>query len=116
MMNVAIDAMGGDHAPEAIVAGALQAANETSSTLTLVGDEPVLRRLLSQNGHHSNIRIHHASETIGMGEPPLAAIRKKKDASICVAVDLVARGEAQAMLSAGDTGAAMAAATLKLGR
>jgi glycerol-3-phosphate acyltransferase PlsX len=115
-MNIAIDAMGGDHAPDAIVAGVLQAADEASSSLTLVGDEPVLRGLLSQNGHHSNIRIHHASEMIQMGESPLAAIRKKKDASICVAVDLVARGEAQAVLSAGDTGAAMAAATLKLGR
>jgi glycerol-3-phosphate acyltransferase PlsX len=115
-MNIAIDAMGGDHAPDEIVAGALRAANEFSSSLTLVGDEAVLRRLLSQNGRHSYIRIHHASETIQMGESPLAAIRKKKDASICVAVDLVARGEAQAVLSAGDTGAAMAAATLKLGR
>lgn len=115
-MNIAIDAMGGDHAPDAIVAGVLQAADETASSLTLVGDERVLRGLLSRNGRHTNIRIHHASETIEMGESPLAAIRKKKDASICVAVDLVARGEAQAVLSAGDTGAAMAAATLKLGR
>jgi glycerol-3-phosphate acyltransferase PlsX len=87
-----------------------------SSHITLVGQESALRALLSRNGHTPNLRVHHASETIQMGEPPLTAIRRKKDASVCVAVDLVARGEAQAVLSAGDTGAFTAAATLKLGR
>jgi glycerol-3-phosphate acyltransferase PlsX len=115
-MNIAVDAMGGDHAPDEIVTGALQASVPPSSSITLVGDEFVLRRLLSRNGHHTHLRIHHASETIQMGESPLPAVRRKKDASICVATDLVARGEAQAVLSAGNTGAAMAAATLKLGR
>lgn len=116
-MRIAIDAMGGDHAPREIVRGAVQAARELGgiSRLTLVGDEPAVRRELEAvGGCPPNTDVRHAAEVIGMHETPAQAVRRKKDSSICRCVDLVKAGEADAVVSAGNTGAFMVAATLKL--
>ncbi len=116
-MRIAVDAMGGDHAPLEIVAGAVQAAQGIPglTTLFLVGQEAVIREELAKYGEiPSKIVIRHAAETIGMDEAPALAIRKKKDNSISRCMDMVKAGEADAAVSAGNTGAMVVAATLKL--
>jgi glycerol-3-phosphate acyltransferase PlsX len=116
-MRIAIDAMGGDFAPDEIVPGCVQAAQSLPgiTRLILVGDETKIRALLAKTpGVPSTVEVMHASETIEMGESPAKALRKKKDSSIGRAIDLVKQGEADAMFSAGNTGAAVAATTLKL--
>ena len=117
-MRVAIDAMGGDHAPEEIVLGAIDAVKEYDCEVVLVGDEQRIKQVLLNHNASDNPRlfIHHASEVIEMHEHPAAALRKKKDASILVATRLVKEGNCQAVISAGSTGAAVAAALLGLGR
>ncbi len=116
-MRIAVDAMGGDHAPEEIVAGAVKAARELKNltSLILVGQEEVIRQELK---HHEPIPpklvVRHASEVIGMEETPALAIRKKKDNSISRMMDMINAGEADAAVSAGNTGAMVVAATLKL--
>ena len=117
-MKIAIDAMGGDYAPEQIVFGSVRAAKKYGCEIVLVGDEQKIRKVLSeeQGWQELNISIHHASEVIEMGEHPGAAIRRKKDASVVVATRLVKEGVCDAVLSAGSTGAASAAALLGLGR
>jgi len=107
--------MGGDFAPREIVAGALQAAASLTGIerIILVGDESAIRK--ECNGRvPPSMEILHASESIGMEESPANAIRRKKDSSISRAIDLVKSGRAQAMISAGNTGAVVVAATLKL--
>lgn len=107
--------MGGDHGPSEIVPGALDfARSHPLDTLILVGDEATLRALAGDLP--ANVRIVHASQVIGMDEHPALALREKKDATILVATDLVRRGEADAVVTAGHTGAGMAAAVLRLGR
>lgn len=116
-MRVAVDAMGGDFAPAAIVAGALEAARTLKglSALFLVGDEAAVRRELEGKGPVPPvIQVRHASEVVGMEDSPATAIRRKKDSSINRAVDMVKHGEADAVFSAGNTGAAVASTTLKL--
>lgn len=116
-MRIAVDAMGGDHAPLEIVAGAVQAAEGIPglTTLFLVGQESAIREELAKYGEiPSKIVIRHAAETIGMDEAPALAIRKKKDNSISRCMDMVKAGEADAAVSAGNTGAMVVAATLKL--
>ncbi len=116
-MRIAIDAMGGDFAPRAVVAGAVQAARSLPGidAIILVGDELAIRRELQMFKRvPAAIEIRHASEVVGMNEAPAQAIRRKKDSSISRAVDLVREGKAQAIISAGNTGAVMVAATLKL--
>ncbi len=115
-MRIAIDAMGGDFAPREVVAGAVQAASLANITaLILVGDEAAIRAELSVcGGDQGKIEIRHASEVVGMGETPAQAVRRKKDSSIGRAVELVRDGLADAVMSAGNTGAAVAASTLKL--
>lgn len=114
-MKIAIDAMGGDNAPQVVVEGAIQAAREYDMELILVGDrarvEAEIRKL---GGAPKNVSIHHASEVIGFDEPAAQSVRRKKDASVCVAADLVKAGQADAIVTAGHTGAAVAATTLKL--
>ena len=114
--RVAVDAMGGDHAPREVVHGAVQAARELDVEVILVGPtqrlEPEVRALNAER----DVRIEEAPDVIDMAEAPAMALRRKRRASIPVAVDLVRRGEADAMVSAGNTGAAMAAALLGLGR
>lgn len=115
-MRIAVDGMGGDEAPEIVVEGCIQAAKEFGHDIILVGNEPRLKGELSRHGSYpENIQIRHASEVIEMAEPPVASIRKKKDSSICVGVDLLKTKEADAFVSAGNTGAVVGASTLFLG-
>jgi glycerol-3-phosphate acyltransferase PlsX len=112
---VAVDAMGGDHGPTEVVPGAIDHARaHPEDRLILVGDEAVIRSLAGTLP--SNVAIAPASEVVGMDEHPALALREKKDSSILVAVDLVKRDEADAVVTAGHTGAGMAAAVLRLGR
>jgi len=115
-MNVAVDAMGGDHAPELVVQGALDAVAELGINIILVGHEKRVTEAL--NGHPVDRRIsfHHCEDVVRMEESPLKALRKKKDASIRVAFDLVKSGHADAVISAGNSGATLAAAVMTLGR
>jgi len=111
MITVAIDAMGGDHAPEQIVLGALEAAPLVNAHLILVGDPDRIAKFLPSRVP-DNLGIQAASQVIEMDDKPTEAIRKKKDASILVAVNLVKSGEADAVVAAGNTGAATAASLL----
>lgn len=109
--------MGGDFAPLEIVAGAVQAAGRLPAVerIFLIGDQPAIERELRRHGAISTrIEICHASEAVEMDESPALAIRRKRDNSISRAVDMVKAGRAEAALSAGNTGAMVVAATLKL--
>ena len=114
-VRVAVDAMGGDHGPSEVVPGAIDHARaHPEDRLILVGDETVILGIAGTLP--PNVSIVAASEVIGMDEHPALALREKKDSSILVAVDLVKRGDADAVVTAGHTGAGMAAAVLRLGR
>ncbi len=114
-VRVAVDAMGGDHGPSEIVPGALDhARTHPQDRVILVGDEAVIRGIAGNLP--ANVSIVHASQVVGMDEHPALALREKKDSTILVAIDQVKRGEADAVVTAGHTGAGMAAAVLKLGR
>lgn len=122
MITVALDAMGGDHGPGPLVAGALAACGEDVRVL-LVGDSAVLRPLLDEarpsacDPHMATrVDVVHAAAAIEMGEDPALAVRAKPDASVRVVVRLLAEGAAQVGVSAGSTGATLAAALLGLGR
>ena len=115
-MKIAIDGMGGDRAPRAIVDGVIMAAKEFDYELVLVGDKTVLRRELSRYRKcPDNILIEHASEVIAMDDPPAVSVRRKRNSSIAVGIELMKRGEADAFISAGNTGAVVCSATLSLG-
>ncbi|HEY7701418.1 MAG TPA: phosphate acyltransferase PlsX [Candidatus Limnocylindrales bacterium] len=115
MVRVAFDAMGGDHGPTEVVPGVLDYARAHPDVeLILVGDADTVARIAGPLP--DNARIVHAGSVIEMGEHPALAIREKKDASILVATDLVRSGQADAVVTAGHTGAGMAAGILKLGR
>ncbi len=116
-MRIAIDAMGGDFAPREIVKGAVEAARGLPGVekLFLVGNEAAIKAELSLYGEiPACIEIRHASEVVEMGESPALALRRKKDSSIMRAVELVKNGEAEAIYSAGSTGAAVGASMLRL--
>jgi glycerol-3-phosphate acyltransferase PlsX len=116
-MRVALDAMGGDYAPQACVAGAVLALSEFPKLekLFLVGDNDRIRAELDKhNCHDARIEIVHATQVVEMSETAVEGVRRKKDSSISRAVDLVKHGEADAVVSAGHTGAAVAATTIKL--
>jgi len=116
-VRVAVDAMGGDHAPEEIVKGAVLAAREYNIPVQLVGKlEKIRAELGKYNTKDLDIELVRADEVIGMDEAPGSALRKKKNASIVVTVDQVAKGNSQALVAAGSTGAAMAASLFGLGR
>jgi glycerol-3-phosphate acyltransferase PlsX len=117
-MRIAVDAMGGDHAPREIVRGAVTYASTRPDEVILVGDVPRLEREIAESGalRPPGISLVDAPEVIEMGDHPAAALRAKRRASIVVATDLVRQGEADAVVSAGSTGATMAAAILRLGR
>ena len=117
-MRIAVDAMGGDHAPREIVRGAVQYASSSADEVILVGDVPRLERELAalDGARPPTIRLVDAPDVIGMGEHPATALRSKRRASIVVATDLVRDGQADAVVSAGSTGATMAAAVFRLGR
>lgn len=113
---VAVDAMGGDHAPAEIVTGALQAHEALGVGIVLVGREDELRALVAASDSSDAVRIRPASEVVAMDEDPATGVRRKKDSSLVRAAEAVRDGEAAAMVSAGNTGAAMGAALLRMGR
>lgn len=117
MIRIAVDGMGGDYAPGVVVDGAVQAANDFSNLeIVLVGQTDALKREL--NRHKvlgGKIVIEHADEIISMGDSPVAAIRKKKSSSLGVCVQLLKEKKVDAVMTAGNTGAAVAASTLNLG-
>ncbi|MBI4654108.1 MAG: phosphate acyltransferase PlsX [Nitrospirae bacterium] len=117
-MRIALDAMGGDYAPAITVEGAIEAINEWDElSIILVGNkEEIKAELNGRNYPPSLISVRHASEVVQMNEPPTVALRQKKDSSIRVALDLVKSGGADAMVSAGNSGAVMATALLVLGK
>jgi glycerol-3-phosphate acyltransferase PlsX len=115
-MKIAVDAMGGDHAPEVVVQGALQAASEWGIQVILVGLPGVVEKHLKRLGPSPGVQVHPCTEQVLMGESPLQAVRRKKDSSIRVAFHLVRSGEADAVVSAGNSGAMLAAGLLTLGR
>jgi phosphate acyltransferase len=106
---VAVDAMGGDRAPDEVVAGALRAAEDERIRVVLVGRPEVL-------GDTGGLEVVAASEVIGMEDDPGSSVRRKKDASMVRAAEAVRDGRAAAMFSAGNTGGAMASALLRMGR
>ena len=115
-MTIALDAMGGDSSPAAEVEGAVLAAREYNAEIVLVGDEKLLRSELDKYRTAGlPITICHASQRVEMHESPVSVLRKKKDSSIVVATKLVRDEKASAVVSAGHTGAAMAASLLILG-
>jgi glycerol-3-phosphate acyltransferase PlsX len=116
-MHVAVDAMGGDHAPRVVVEGAIEAARISGIGVTLVGAEDRVRRALAEIPDTSSldIRVVPAADAVDMGEAPVQALRRKRAASIRVAADLVAAGAASALFSAGNTGATVLAALSALG-
>jgi len=114
--TIALDAMGGDHAPANPVAGAILAVRELGSRVILVGRQDELEAELSRFGPRDpSISIVHASEAVGMDESPGLALRRKKDSSLRVAANLVHEGKADALVSAGNSGAIMATAMIVLG-
>ncbi len=114
--TIAVDAMGGDSAPDAIVAGALQAARESDVQVLLVGRRDVITALLPDGAVPDGVELVDASEVIEMDAEPLASVRQLKDSSIMRAFDAVRDGRADAMVSAGNTGAVTTGAVLRLGR
>ncbi|NTU59888.1 MAG: phosphate acyltransferase PlsX [Deltaproteobacteria bacterium] len=114
-MRIAVDAMGGDNAPECVVDGAVLAAKEHGIHVILVGDRELLKHQIKRRkAQDLSISIKHASEVVEMHEHPSVAVRRKKDSSIRVAYELVKAGEAVAAVSAGNSGAAMALGMLVL--
>lgn len=117
LMNIIIDAMGGDHAPQAPVAGAVRAVKELGVRVTLVGDERAVKSELEKYRYPAGvIEIVHASEVITNHEEPAMAVRTKKNSSVVVAARLLSEGRGDAMLSMGNTGALLAAGLLVVGR
>jgi len=116
MKTVAVDAMGGDHAPEAIIEGAIEAARELRIPVTLVGDRDKLTHELGRHRVRSlPNHLRHASQVVEMEDSPVEALRRKRDSSIRVGFALVKSGDADAIVSAGNSGAVMAAAVMLLG-
>ena len=116
-MRIAVDAMGGDNAPREVVAGTLLAASEfTDTEFILVGTEAAVQQELrkGKSGAVANVRVVHAPEVMGMEDAPVEALRGKRRSSVTVSVKLVADGEAEAVVSAGNTGGVVAAATVLL--
>ena len=114
--RIAVDAMGGDYAPDEIVAGAIRASTELDVELLLVGDKEQISNSLKQHKYSSSLEIVDAEGVIAMHEEPVTGIRRKPKASINVAMDLVKQKRADAVVSAGHSGAAMASALRRLGR
>jgi glycerol-3-phosphate acyltransferase PlsX len=116
-MRVAVDAMGGDNAPVVEVEGAIAAVREFGVPVILVGDNERLQHELAKHScNELDITVRHASEVVGMHDSAADAVRKKRDSSIRVAFDLVKNGEADAVVSAGNSGATMAAGMFVLKR
>lgn len=116
-MKIVLDAMGGDHAPEVTVAGAVMAAREFNLTVVLVGQEEVIRRELAKHDTAGlELPIVHAEQVIEMEDKPGEVVRGKPQSCMHVGMDLVRRGDGDAFVTIGNTGGALAIALLKLGR
>ncbi|MCT4565040.1 MAG: phosphate acyltransferase PlsX [Maledivibacter sp.] len=116
-MKIAIDAMGGDNAPSAIISGSLKALREIKSEIILVGKEEIIKSELEKHTKDfKRIDIVNANEVIINEDKPVQAIRKKKNSSMAVGFDLLRKNEAQSFVSAGNTGALLAGSLLKIGR
>jgi glycerol-3-phosphate acyltransferase PlsX len=116
-LKIAVDAMGGDYAPREIVLGAIAACRELGAEIILVGHEAEINTILNeQNVSGLNLEVYPASEVIAMDEHPASAVKRKKDSSLVVANRLVKEGKAAAVISAGNTGAAMSSSLLYVGR
>src|SRR5437879_11720137 len=116
MTTIAVDAMGGDHAPRPEVEGAVLAARELGVRVLLVGQTAAVKHELAKHSHRGlDIEVVPASEVITMEDSPTQAFRKKKDSSVHVAAKLVRNGQADGLVSAGNTGAVMAVARIGLG-
>lgn len=118
MIRIAVDAMGGDNAPAEIVAGAVMAANSRRDIqIALIGQEEIVSAELKKHTYNTEqIEIVNATEVIATEEPPVHAIRKKKDSSIVVGMNMVRHGEADAFCSAGSTGAVLVGGQVLVGR
>lgn len=118
MIKIAVDAMGGDNAPGELVKGAIEAVNERSDIgVILVGQEDVIKKELEKYKFNKDqVEVVHASEVIETGEPPVNAIRKKKDSSLVVGMNLVKKGEADGIVSAGSSGAILVGGQVIVGR
>lgn len=116
-MKIAIDAFGGDNAPDEVVKGSIKAIQDTDCEIILVGKEEILNEKLKEFGYSGDkITIKNATEVIEVEEEPVKAIRAKKDSSLVVALEMCKTGEADAVVSAGSTGAYLAGAFRILGR
>jgi glycerol-3-phosphate acyltransferase PlsX len=113
-MRIALDAMGGENAPQEVVRGALEATREQAVEVVLVGKRSAIEPELEK--HRADLAIVDASEVVGFDEHPVHAVRDKQDSSIVVGINLLKQGDASAFVSAGNTGAVMAAATFTLKR
>jgi glycerol-3-phosphate acyltransferase PlsX len=118
-LPIAVDAMGGDFAPQSAVEGAVRSAVDDGAEILLVGDrtkvEAELARHFPQGGRPKRLEVIHAEEVVGMDEPAITPIRKKRRSSIRLCAELVKEGRAQAMITAGNTGAAMISAKMVIG-
>ena len=116
-MKIAIDAMGGDHAPVETVKGAIEALKEISGTMVLIGTEDLLRKELSKYKYdESRIEIIATTEVVENEDKPVIAIKRKKDSSMVVGFEKLRKGEIDALISAGNTGALLAGGLLRVGR
>ena len=116
-MKIAIDAMGGDYAPEAVIIGSIQARDEYNLGIILSGKEIEIKRILEKNtSNFNNIELINAEDIISNDDKPVLAIRRKKDSSMVKALYAVKEGKADAIVSAGSTGALLSGGTLLVGR
>ncbi|MCK4862905.1 MAG: phosphate acyltransferase PlsX, partial [Dehalococcoidales bacterium] len=116
MIRIAVDAAGGDYAPHEVVKGAIKAAHEYEVEIALVGRRSVLRKLALKSVGKARVKIVDAKQVIDFNEHPIKAIQNKPDSSIVVGINLLKKGSADAFISAGNTGAVVAASLLTLGR
>ncbi|MFH1441080.1 MAG: phosphate acyltransferase PlsX [Candidatus Omnitrophota bacterium] len=115
-MKIVVDAMGGDYAPDVVIEGVIAAVKEYNTEVILVGDQLKIEALLKKNKYSGNlITVHHASDVIAMQDSAATSIRKKRNSSIVIGINLVKNGTADAFFSAGNTGAVVCGATLFLG-
>lgn len=112
-LKILVDAMGGDNAPEAVVRGAVKAGKDFGAEIILLGDQEKINPFLEQN---ENIKIIHTIESIDVHEDPLVAVKRKKDSSMVLGLTMLKKGEGDAFVSAGSTGALISGTSLYVGR
>jgi glycerol-3-phosphate acyltransferase PlsX len=115
-MKIVVDAMGGDNAPDEIIKGVVDVANDIDADIILVGDKNIIKNKLEAYDKKENIKIKHATEIILNDDVPTKAIRSKKDSSMVVGLNMIKNKEADVFISAGNTGALLTGALLNVGR